>query len=121
MLDSSLPERYDTHMDYKAQIMKALGDLEVTPQTIAQQLAQVIRGETITERYDGEGELRTRTVKTEPQDVMRGAMIYDAIHGGELGIAPRTTDFKKPAEIAHKRMLIDTRIIVSSEDMDDET
>jgi len=108
-------------MDYKTQIMKALNDLEVTPQSIAEQLAQVIRGETITERFDGDGDLRSRTVKIEPQNAMRGAMIFDAIHGGELGIAPRALDFKRPTEIAHKRMLIDSRIIVSAAEMDDET
>jgi len=101
--------------------MQALEDLEVTPQSIAEQLAQVIRGETITEKFDGKGKLTAKTVRTDPQDAMRGAMIFDAIHGGELGIAPRTLDFKRPAEIAHKRMLIDSRIIVNAAEMDDES
>ena len=104
--------------DYKSKILEALAGFEVTPDSIAEQLAQVIKGETIVERFNGKGELSSRTVKTDPTDAMRGAMIYDAMHGGRLGIAPKTLDFRKPAEIAHKRMLVDSRIIVDISDED---
>ena len=80
-------------MTYKAQILAALSEFEVTPDSIAEQLAQVIKGETITERYNGKGELTSKIIKKDPTDAMRGAMIYDAMHGGELGIAPKTLDF----------------------------
>jgi|TARA_R100001230_G_C5622239_1_gene131458 hypothetical protein len=103
-------------MTYKAQILAALSEFEVTPDSIAEQLAQVIKGETVTERYNGKGELTSKIVKRDPTDAMRGAMIYDAMHGGELGIAPKTLDFKKPTEIAHKRMLVDSRIIVTPDE-----
>jgi len=106
-------------MTYKDQILSALKALEVTPDSMAEQLAQVIKGETITEKFNGKGVLVSKSVRKDPESAMRGAMIYDAMHGGELGIAPKVIEFKKPAEIAHRRMLVDSRIIVNGADESD--
>ena len=103
-------------MTFKDQILEALSDLEVTPETVAEQLAQAIRGKTVTDKVDKNNNLVSRTEKTTPEDTLRGAMLYDAMNGGQLGLAPKTTSFRRPTEIAHKRMSVDTRIIVSPED-----
>ena len=107
-------------MTFKDKVLAALDELEVTPESIAEQLSVAIKGQTITERYDKAGKLTARTVKQTPEDALKGAMLYDAMNGGQLGIAPKTTSFRRPTEIAHKRMSIDSRIIVSPEDEPDE-
>ena len=107
-------------MTFKDKVLAALDDLEVNPESIAEQLSVAIKGQTVTERFDKTGKLTARTVKQTPEDALKGAMLYDAMTGGELGIAPKTTSFRRPTEIAHKRMSIDTRIIVSPEDEADE-
>lgn len=103
-------------MSFKDKILASLSELSVTPDSIAEQLSVAIRGETITERYGKDGNLSGRTVKRTPEDALKGAMLYDAIHGGQLGLAPKVSNFRKPTEIAHKRMSIDTRIIVTGDD-----
>tara|TARA_R100000789_G_C3023385_1_gene154018 strand:+ start:987 stop:1310 length:324 start_codon:yes stop_codon:yes gene_type:complete len=103
-------------MSYKELILDALAELEVTPESMAEQLAQVIKGQTITKKFNGVGVLQAETVRTDPENAMRGAMIYDALNGGELGIAPRVLDYKRPADIAHRRMIVDNRIIVSADE-----
>lgn len=103
-------------MNFKERILDALDELEVTPETVAEQLAQAIKGKTVTEKFDKNNNLMSRTVKTTPEDTLRGAMLYDAMNGGQLGLAPKTTSFRRPTEIAHKRMSVDTRIIVTSDD-----
>jgi len=107
-------------LTFKDRILHALTDLEVTPESIAEQLAQVIKGKTVTEKFDKNNNLLSRTEKTTPEDTLRGAMLYDAMNGGQLGLAPKTTSFRRPAEIAHKRMSVDTRIIVSHDDIEEE-
>jgi len=107
-------------MTFKEKVLAALDELEVTPESIAGQLSVAIKGQTITERFDKAGKLTGRIVKQTPEDALKGAMLFDALNGGELGLAPRSTSFRKPTEIAHKRMSIDNRIIVSPEDEPDE-
>tara|TARA_R110002051_G_scaffold263417_1_gene323227 strand:- start:1022 stop:1381 length:360 start_codon:yes stop_codon:yes gene_type:complete len=108
-------------MSFKDELLVLLEEeLDVSPQTVAEGMAQVIKGETIKERFSlnaaGEMQLVTRDVLRTPKDVMQGAMIYDAMRGGDLGIAPRglrEASGSKAVEVAHKRLSVDNRIIAN--------
>lgn len=106
-------------MSYKDELLQLLEDeLNVNPRTIADSLAQVIKGETIKRKFDSNGNLVQREVLVKPDDALRGAMVYDALHGGKLGIAPKQlvgTSGSKVTEVAHRRLSVDTRIIANSE------
>ena len=106
-------------MTFKDDLLDALdNEFDINPTSIARGLAKAIKGETIKERFDCEGGsqiLKQRVVVTTPRDVMQGAMLYDALRGGDMGIAPR--EFRKVgakgADILHERISVDRRIIAN--------
>lgn len=105
---------------FKAELLRSLrDDYDITPDTVAKGLAQVIKGETVVEKQDGEGKVKSRTVTTSPKDILQGAMIYDALRGGDLGLAPkqmRGITGSSAGEVVHKRLGVDSRIIANSSD-----
>lgn len=103
---------------FKSELLLALDqEFGVTPHEIAEGLAQVIRGETVKERYDSNNDLIRREVSRSPKDVMQGAMIYDSLRGGDLGIAPSNLRSvqTRSGEIVHKRLGVDERIVANSD------
>lgn len=100
-------------MSFKEELLKTLSELEVTPESVAKGLKEAFLGETVTEEWKGQ-ELVKRTVSRNPQDILRGAMLYDALRGGDLGLAPAS--MKKgigadTVEVVHKRLAVDDRVI----------
>lgn len=107
-------------MSFRDRLLKKLSDkFDVNEDTIAEGIAQVIRGETIKEEEKlvcGEMKLVKKVTLRSPKDVLNGAIIYDAISGGELGIAPRTLRHtqSKGVEVVHRRMKVDRAIIANT-------
>tara|TARA_R110000751_G_scaffold76798_3_gene154778 strand:- start:7204 stop:7602 length:399 start_codon:yes stop_codon:yes gene_type:complete len=103
---------------FKSELLLALDqEFGITPHEIAEGLAQVIRGETTKEKYSGDDNLVSREVTRNPRDIMQGAMIYDSLRGGDLGIAPASLRAVKSrsGEIVHKRLGVDERIVANSD------
>ena len=105
--------------------MERLNSLGVNETMIADNIADVIRGETveIVETPNKSGELKVTRIKRvrKPEDLMRGLIAYDILSGGDLGLAsehllPRKT--RDPQELLKKTRklpeVIDTRIISDS-------
>ena len=110
-------------MSFKDELLQHLDSLRVNPQAVAEGMAQVVRGETIKEKFDAGGNLMSREILKKPDDVMRGAMIYDALRGGDLGIAPRQLAGTKGAQagnVVHKRLSVDNRIIANADAAEEE-
>lgn len=105
---------------FKEELLLALKDeFEVTPRTVAEGMAHVIRGESVTETFNGNGELTKRQVSRSPKDVLNGTMIYDALRGGDLGIAPRQlrgVSGTAAAPTIHRRLEVDSRIIANGDE-----
>ena len=109
----------------KSKLLARLDSLGVNQSMIADNIADVIRGETveIVETPDKSGDLQVSRVKRlrKPEDLMRGLIAYDILSGGELGLASenllprRKRDvqelLKKPRSLPE---VIDTRIISDS-------
>ena len=102
--------------------MDRLSDLGVNETMIADNIADVVRGETveIVETPDKLGNLKVSRVKRvrKPEDLMRGLIAYDILSGGELGLAcenllPRKTRDPQDLLKKHRKLpeKIDTRII----------
>jgi hypothetical protein len=104
-------------MSFRDELLTALHEeLDISPITVAEGMAHVIRGETVEEWYEGDRVVKKR-IKRTPQDIMRGAMVYDALRGGDLGLAPR--EFKAGTQgdvsvVVHKRFSVDNRIVANS-------
>ena len=109
----------------KSKLLARLNKLGVDDRMISENIADVIRGETvkIVEAPDKSGELQVSRVERlrKPADLMRGLIAYDILSGGELGLAgehllPRK--MRDPEEfLKQPRRLpetIDTRIISDS-------
>ena len=109
----------------KSKLLARLDSLGVNESMISDNIADVIRGETveIIETPDKSGDLQVSRVKRvrKPEDLMRGLIAYDILSGGELGLAserllPRK--MRDPQELLkkHRKLpeLIDTRIISDS-------
>lgn len=108
---------------FKEQLLKNLESLQVTPERIAVGLAQAVTGATVVERYDSKGRLVNRTVTRKPIDIVKGAMLYDAISGGTLGISPRELNKGLKGdvtEVAHRRLKVDDRIVAFIEEEEEE-
>lgn len=107
-------------MSFKAELLVALeSEFDVTPKTVASGIAQVIRGQTVVENQDGAGNLISKRVTTTPKDILNGAMIYDALRGGDLGLAPRQlrgATGTAAVPTVHKRLEIDSRIIANEDE-----
>ena len=106
----------------KSKLLERLNKLGVDDNMISDNIADVIRGETvkIVEQPDKSGELQVSRVERlrKPEDLMRGLIAYDILSGGELGLAGEHLLPKKmrdPQEFLKKPRklpeLIDTRII----------
>ena len=110
-------------MTFREEMLAMLeGELHISPKTVAENMAQVIRGETVRKDFDGKGELTKKSVVVRPEDALKGAMIYDALRGGDLGLAPKSmiaSSGKKSAEVIHRRLKVDTRIIANFDDIAD--
>ena len=109
----------------KFKLLARLEHLGVDDNMIADNIADVIRGETveITETLDKAGDLTVSKVKRlrKPEDLMRGLIAYDILSGGELGLASENLLPRKrrdPNEFLKKQRKlpesIDTRIISDS-------
>lgn len=109
----------------KSKLLARLNNLGVDDRMISENIADVIRGETvkIVEAPDKSGELKVSRVERlrKPEDLMRGLIAYDILSGGELGLAsehllPRKT--RDPQELLKKPRrlpeVIDTRIVSDS-------
>ena len=76
--------------DYRARILNKLQVAHgVSEDTLVASLAQVVKGESTKEVYDGNGDLVQKQVVKRPGDVARGAILLDQLMGGQLGLAPR--------------------------------
>jgi len=107
--------------NFKEELLNCLEEeFDVGPRTIADGMAQVIRGETVKKRLalgpSGDMAEVSREITTTPKDIVNGAMIYDALRGGDLGISPRSIRSAagaKQVEVVHRRLGVDTRIIAN--------
>ena len=106
----------------KYKLLERLNTLGVNEEMISDNIADVIRGESvkIIETKDKNGDLTVSRIERyrKPEDLLRGLITYDIISGGELGIAsehllPRTTKDPKEFLKQHRKLpeVIDTRII----------
>lgn len=86
---------------------RILARLEVSEDDIADSLARVIKGERITRVMKPDtspdaspGTMRCveEQITISPSDAARGLMIYDALHGGSLGITPQISAIKTPEQ-----------------------
>lgn len=83
---------------------RILARLEVSEDDIADSLARVIKGERVTRimKPDAKEPDKMRCVEEQvtiaPSDAARGLMIYDALHGGSLGITPQISSIKTPEQ-----------------------
>lgn len=84
---------------------KVLQHLEEThgidEKTVAENLSHVIKGEKVSESFvvdnnTGEMKLSRRTVTRTPKDMALGTVVYDALTGGQLGLAPRLLKSSAP-------------------------
>lgn len=85
---------------FSEMVLQALDrDYGVNPETIASGLADAIQGKTVRTVYSAktnpqtgvsEMHLSSRTETCKPADVLKGAIMYDALTGGELGITKQT-------------------------------
>lgn len=96
---------------------------DVDENKIAEGLAHVIKGERVLDKYavihkdDGTTEQRhvERSITRTPKDMALGAMVWDSMTGGELGLAPRLV--RNPGNTAVEAMQqkwlpeVDSRII----------
>ena len=84
----------------KSKLLTRLNSLGVNENMIADNIADVIRGETveIVEALDKSGELKVARIKRvrKPEDLMRGLIAYDILSGGELGLASENLLPSKP-------------------------
>tara|TARA_R100000008_G_scaffold67194_1_gene44256 strand:- start:398 stop:763 length:366 start_codon:yes stop_codon:yes gene_type:complete len=102
---------------FKQELLVALEtEFSIDPTEVARGIAQVIRGETVKMKLDANDNVVNKSVTTTPKDILQGAMIYDALRGGDLGIAPKSLKgvTTQAAEIVHKRIGVDERIIANS-------
>ena len=102
-------------------IIKLAESFDVNEDTIAEGIAQVIRGETVKEKkklVGGEMKTVEQVIMRSPKDVLNGAIIYDALTGGGMGIAPKVMKqtSNKGVEVVHRRLSVDRRIIANSEE-----
>lgn len=106
-------------MSFREELLACLHDeLDISPKTVAASMAQVIKGETVRQDFDGNGTLMKESRLVKPEDALKGAMIYDALRGGDLGLAPRNMINGKSqvAAVTHKRLSVDTRIIANTDE-----
>ena len=110
-------------MSFKDELLRHLSgpEFDVSPSTVAAGVAQVIKGQTVKRKYKvvgGQRRLVEETVLVTPKDAMTGAMIYDALHGGSLGLAP--SEYRKLSGqeqgTVHRRLTVDNRIIATREE-----
>lgn len=90
-------------------------------ESLAKQLASIMRGESIKRKYDinksGERVLLSEEITITPQAAARGMMIADALTGGTLGLSPKQVMISKPEEDLHRRFLPkrDLRVVANAE------
>ena len=101
----------------KQRLLGLLEDnFDIDEHQIAGNLAIVIRGETVTREYDGKGVLVKTKKLVKPEDAMFGAMVYDTMVNGDLGLAPQQMLTGKVAvrQRVHKRMGHDDSILINA-------
>lgn len=102
---------------FRQRMLAKLEERGVSEDAIADQLAQVIRGERTTRTFsrmrDGTIKLSRVQVTRAPKDAALGAMLYDALRDGELGLAPRTLTAAQPHPELYRRFApkVDGRIL----------
>lgn len=109
-------------MTFREELLACLHDeLGISPKTVAKSMAQVIKGETVRQDFDGKGVLTRESRTVKPEDALKGAMIYDALRGGDLGLAPKSmiTGKSQVAAVTHKRLTVDSRIIANADDVEE--
>ena len=93
-------------MSFRDTLIARLKADGVTEEALALSIGQVIQGQTVKKTYlvlDGEEKLVKKEVLVKPADAARGAMLYDALHGGELGLAPRVLDKSDSRQDLYRR------------------
>ena len=84
----------------RAKVLQHLEETHgVDEKTVAENLSHVIKGEKVTESFtfkDGQLTLARRTVTRTPKDMALGTVVYDALTGGQLGLAPRLLKSNAP-------------------------
>lgn len=84
---------------------------------IADSLAHIVKGEKISEHFiyekNGAETLVSKTVTSTPRDRAQGAMLYDALSGGHLGLAPRYVHTFQPVQEMYAKYIpkVDQSII----------
>ena len=88
-----------TTSETRLKLLRALEESgHISADQMMKNLGQVIKGERVSERYDREGNIIAREVSRAPADVARGAMLLDALSGGELGLTPQVVNLPTPTE-----------------------
>ena len=103
-------------MSFRDELLLALKNNHgVDVNTVADNLADAINGETVKKTYKvndaGEEVLTGVTTTATPTDKLNGAILFDALTGGKLGIAPKQFKPTSAGDVAHKRLETDNRIL----------
>lgn len=102
---------------FRQRMIQHLEDEGVDEHAIAKSLAQVIKGETIRQRFEADSDGHLKLVgedrSSTPRDRAQGALLYDTLRGGDLGLAPRVTEKGEAREELYRRFapMVDNRII----------
>jgi hypothetical protein len=103
--------------DFRALVLQRLEENGITIESIADQIGQVIQGKRVRQTYvvdkAGKRTLKEEEIITTPGDLARGAIIFDRLHGGKLGLIPKEATAGKPQEDMVRRFApaVDYRII----------
>lgn len=107
-----------TRRNFKERLLDNLEAHGVTEESIARQLKDAIRGVRRKRTYEvdkgGALVLTKVEVMTTPKDQAAGALLYDALHGGTLGLTPKQLSGGQPATSEmYKRFapVVDRRVI----------
>ena len=97
-------------------MLDRLRDRGIDEESVADQLALVISGKTVEKTYaveDGTPVLRLIKERQSPKDMAAGAILYDALQDGALGISPRVLQATRPHQEIYGRFVpkVDARII----------
>ena len=89
--------------EFQRRVMQSLeADHKVNATVVAENLAHVIKGETITREYDGSGQLLKKKVAKKPHDMIAGLAVYDSLTGGALGITSKQVHQHRGARELYK-------------------
>lgn len=102
---------------FRQTLIAKLADRGVDEDSVADSLAHVIKGERVKKVYrmdkKGVAQLDSVEVITTPKDAAQGALLYDTLRGGDLGLAPREGRRTHAIGDLHRRFapVVDERIV----------